>query len=117
MGFVKPHFPDVDPDEFLRKPLMERGRILTENWVEYGFPSPRMVHAIYILKLVFFYALGGVVVATLTSGLPAFWHVMQWWNQPISRSLLHLRHGFRSRRWHVGSLTSSRSIAQGSRPG
>jgi uncharacterized membrane protein YkgB len=62
---------------------MERGRILMENWVEYGFPSPRMVHAIYILKLIFFYALGGVLVATLTSGLPAFWHVMQWWNQPI----------------------------------
>ena len=34
-----------------------------------------MVHTIYIVKLVFFYALGGVVVATLTSGLPAFWHV------------------------------------------
>jgi uncharacterized membrane protein YkgB len=83
MGFFKPRFPDVDPDEFLRKPLMERGRILTESWVEYGFPSPRMVHAVYILKLVFFYALGGVVVATVTSGLPAFWHVMQWWNQPI----------------------------------
>jgi uncharacterized membrane protein YkgB len=83
MGFFKPHFPDVDPDELLRKPLMERGRILTQSWVEYGFPSPRMVHAIYILKLVFFYALGGVVVATVTSGLPAFWHVMQWWNQPI----------------------------------
>jgi uncharacterized membrane protein YkgB len=83
MGFFKPHFPDVDPDTFLRKPLMERGRILTESWVEYGFPSPRMVHAIYILKLVFFYALGGVVVATVTSGLPGFWHVMQWWDQPI----------------------------------
>jgi uncharacterized membrane protein YkgB len=83
MGFFKPRFPDVDPDEFLRKPLMERGRILTQSWVEYGFPSPRMVHAMYILKLVFFYALGGVVVATVTSGLPAFWHVMQWWNQPI----------------------------------
>jgi uncharacterized membrane protein YkgB len=83
MGFFKPRFPDVDPDTFLRKPLMERGRILTESWVEYGFPSPRMVHAIYILKLIFCYALGGVVVATLTSKLPAFWHVMQWWNQPI----------------------------------
>jgi uncharacterized membrane protein YkgB len=83
MGFFKPHLPDVDPDTFLRKPLMERGRILTESWAEYGFPSPRMVHAIYILKLTFFYALGGLTVATLTSGLPAFWHVMQWWNQPI----------------------------------
>ena len=84
MGFVKPRFPDVDPDEFLRKPLMERGRILTQSWVDYGFPSPRMVHAIYILKLVFFYALGAVIVATVTSGLPAFWHVTQWWNQPIA---------------------------------
>jgi uncharacterized membrane protein YkgB len=83
MGFFKPRFPDVDPDEFLRKPLMERGRILTQSWVEYGFPSPRMVHAIYILKLVFFYALGAVIIATVTSGLPAFWHVTQWWNQPI----------------------------------
>jgi uncharacterized membrane protein YkgB len=83
MGFFKPHFPDVDPDTFLQKPLMERGRILTESWAEHGFPSPRMVHAIYILKLIFFYALGGFIVATLTSGLPAFWHVMQWWNQPI----------------------------------
>jgi uncharacterized membrane protein YkgB len=82
MGFFKPHFPDLEPDTFLRKPLMERGRILTESWAEYGFPSPRMVHAIYILKLIFFYALGGFLVATLTSGLP-FWHVMQWWNQPI----------------------------------
>ena len=42
-----------------------------------------MVHAIYIVKLVLFYALGGIVVATVTSGLPAFWHVSEWWNQPI----------------------------------
>jgi uncharacterized membrane protein YkgB len=83
MGFFKPHFPDVDPDAFLRKPLMERGRILTESWAEHGFPSPKKVQAVYILKLIFFYALGGFVLATLTSGLPAFWHVMQWWNQPI----------------------------------
>jgi uncharacterized membrane protein YkgB len=83
MGFFKPHFPDVEPDTFLRKPLMERGRILAESWAEYGFPSPRMVHAMYILKLIVFYTLGGIIVATLTSGLPAFWHVMQWWNQPI----------------------------------
>ena len=42
-----------------------------------------MIHTIYIAKLVFFYALGGILVATLTSGLPAFWHVSGWWNQPI----------------------------------
>jgi hypothetical protein len=82
MGFTKPDLPDVDPDTFMEKPLMERMRILATDWVDNGFGSPRMVHAIYIAKLVFFYALGGILVATLTSGLPVL-HVSQWWNQPI----------------------------------
>jgi uncharacterized membrane protein YkgB len=83
LGFAQPTFPAVDPEAFLKKPIMERGRILATNWVENGFGSPKMVHAIYIAKLIFFYTLGGVVVATVTSGLPAFWHVAEWWNQPI----------------------------------
>ncbi|MCW2554995.1 MAG: conserved hypothetical rane protein [Mycobacterium sp.] len=83
MGFTKPDLPDVDPDTFLQQPLMERMRILALNWAENGFGSPRMVHTVYIAKLVVLYALGGVLIATLTSGLPAFWHVSQWWNQPI----------------------------------
>ena len=58
-------------------------KTLALNWVENGYGVPRMVHTIYIVKLVFFYALGGIVVATVTSGLPAFWHVSQWWNEPI----------------------------------
>jgi len=82
MGFIKPDLPDVDPDTFMHKPLMERMRILATDWVDNGFGSPKMVHTIYIAKLVFLYALGGVLVATLTSGLP-FLHVSQWWNQPI----------------------------------
>ena len=83
MGFTKPNFPAVEPETFLKKPLMERIKILTLNWAENGYGAPTMVHTIYIVKLVFFYALGGVVVATVTSGLPAFWHVSGWWNQPI----------------------------------
>ena len=71
MGFTKPDLPDVDPDTFMQKPLMERMRILATDWVDNGFGSPRMVHTIYIAKLVLFYALGGILVATLTSGLPA----------------------------------------------
>ena len=83
MGFTKPDLPAVDPDTFMQKPLMERMRILGADWAENGFGSPRMVHTIYILKLVVFFAIGGITVATATSGLPAFWHVSQWWNQPI----------------------------------
>jgi hypothetical protein len=82
MGFIKPYLPDVDPDTFLKKPLMERMRILAVEWAENGFGAPRMVHTMYIAKLVFF-AIGGITVATATSRLPAFWHVTEWWNQPI----------------------------------
>ena len=83
MSFTKPNFPAVEPETFLNKPLMERIKTLALNWVDNGYGAPRMVHTIYIVKLVLFYALGGIVVATVTSGLPAFWHVSQWWNQPI----------------------------------
>src|SRR6266542_5939594 len=83
MGFTKPNFPPVEPAEFLQKPLMERMKLLALNWVENGYGAPTMVHTIYIAKLLFCYVLGGVTVATWTSGLPAFWHVADWWNQPI----------------------------------
>lgn len=83
MGFTTPVFPDVDPDEFLALPLLERIRILTLKWVDFGYGVPRMVHVIYVVKLVVVYAIGGVAIATVTSGLPAFWHVAQWWDQPI----------------------------------
>src|ERR1700749_5113043 len=83
MGFTQPDFAAVDPDTFLQKPLMERMRILAIDWGEKGFGSPKMIHTIYIAKLILFFAIGGITVATATSGLPAFWHVSQWWNQPV----------------------------------
>jgi len=83
MGFTKPELPAVDPDTFMRQPLMDRMKVLALHWADNGFGTPRMVHAIYIAKLLFFYILGGVVVAVTTSRLPAFWHVGQWWNQPV----------------------------------
>jgi hypothetical protein len=83
MGFSTPTYPAVDPETFLRQPLTERIRILAVKWVDYGYGVPSMIHLLYIVKLVLFYALGGIVIATVTSGLPAFWHVSEWWNQPI----------------------------------
>lgn len=83
MGFVKPTLPEGNLEEFLRLPLMERIRIMTVKWADHGLGVPRMIHVLYIAKLVFFYALGGVVIATMTSDLPAFWHVSDWWSQPI----------------------------------
>ena len=82
MGFTKPNFPPIDPEEFLRRPLMDRMKYLALWWVDNGFGTPRVIHVVYVLKLLFFFILGGVVVATATSHL-AFWDVESWWNQPV----------------------------------
>jgi hypothetical protein len=82
MGFKTADFPQVDPATFLDKPLMERMKILALHWVESGFGSPKMIHSIYIVKLIVLYALGGIVVSTLTSHLPIL-DVTAWWNQPV----------------------------------
>jgi hypothetical protein len=83
MGFKNGDFPPVDPESFLDKPLFERIRTLALHWVEYGLGSPKVIHLAYIAKLVFFYAVGGCIVATATSGTGPFWDVSSWWNQPI----------------------------------
>jgi hypothetical protein len=83
MGFTTPTLPAVDFESFLQQPLMERIKTLTLKWVDFGYGVPRVVHIMYIAKLVLFYALGGIVIATATSNLPAFWLVSAWWDQPI----------------------------------
>jgi len=82
MRFTTPNRPPVEPESFLAKPLMERMKILTLYSVENGFGAPRIVYLIYLFKLALFYAFGGVLVSTLTSGLSP-WDVTGWWNEPI----------------------------------
>ena len=57
--------------------------MLATHWGEYGFGTPKTVHAIYIAKLLLLYVGGGVLVATSTSGLGPVWHLSQWWSEPI----------------------------------
>jgi len=84
MGFKTPDFPPVDPETFLDKPLMERTKTLALHWCEYGFGTPKMVHTIYIFKLLFFYIGVGVSLAVWTSDIGMQpWEVNQWWDQPV----------------------------------
>ncbi|MFC4126694.1 DUF3556 domain-containing protein [Nocardia rhizosphaerae] len=83
MGFKTADFPPVDTTTFLDLPLRERIRALALHWVEYGFGSPKMIHSVYIVKLLVLYMFGGVLVATATSGTGPFWDIGQWWNEPI----------------------------------
>jgi Transmembrane protein of unknown function (DUF3556) len=83
MGFTTGDLPPVDVETFADRPYFERIRILATHWGEYGFGTPKMVHAIYVVKLLLLYVFGGVLVATTTSGLGPFWHVSHWWSEPI----------------------------------
>jgi Transmembrane protein of unknown function (DUF3556) len=82
MGLTTGSLPPVDPATFMRKPYRERTKTLARHWVEHGFGAPKITAFVYIGKLIFFYALGGVLVATLTSDLNPL-HPAAWWDEPI----------------------------------
>ncbi|MGC4991857.1 DUF3556 domain-containing protein [Nocardia salmonicida] len=83
MGFKTGDFPPVDTETFLDLPLRERIRTLALHWAEYGFGTPKMIHTVYLAKVLVLYVIGGVAIATATSGTGPFWDVAQWWNQPV----------------------------------
>src|SRR4051812_33112621 len=82
MGLTTGNFPPVDPATFMQTPYRERTKTLARHWAEYGFGAPKITGVVYIVKLLCFYVLGGVLVATLTSGLDPL-HPAAWWNEPI----------------------------------
>src|SRR4051812_47836162 len=69
MGLTTAEFPPVDPARFRQTPYRERIKTMTRHWVEHGAGLPKVIMLIYVAKLVFFYALGGVLLSTLTSDL------------------------------------------------
>lgn len=77
MGLMTGHFPPVDPATFPQAPYTERLRTLSRHWAEHGFGAPKITTVVYVAKLVVLYALGGIVVATLSSHLdplqPSAW--------------------------------------------
>jgi uncharacterized membrane protein YkgB len=82
MGLTTGDFPPVDPATFMQTPYRERTRILSRHWAEYGFGAPKITAVVYIAKLLLFYMVGGVLVATLTSDLDPL-DPSAWWNEPI----------------------------------
>jgi hypothetical protein len=82
MGFLTGDVPPVDPQTFTQRPYRERLKTLSQQWVDYGFGSPKAIALMYLLKLVVFFALGGILVGTLTSHLNPL-HPGQWFDQPI----------------------------------
>lgn len=89
MGFKTGNFPEVDPATFRDQPFLDRIQAMSTHWVEYGFGTPKMVHTIYIVKLLVLYIGAGTAIATLTSGL-SWLDLSSWWNQPVVYQKLFL---------------------------
>ncbi len=83
MGFKTGDFPPVDLDTFLDRPLFERTKALALHWTQYGFGSPKMIPATYVVKLLVLYGVIGTALITWTSGVGPFWDVSGWWDQPV----------------------------------
>ncbi|MFT4231175.1 MAG: DUF3556 domain-containing protein [Leucobacter sp.] len=70
MGYKVPRFPDVgDPAEFIQKPFLERIKVLSKQWGEWGFGAAKNIQIMYLMKLFGAYLIGGTLLITLTSGL------------------------------------------------
>lgn len=82
MGLKEGDFPPVDPATFEDMPYQERIKVLSRHWAEFGFGAPKITAIIYIVKLIVFYAVIGICVATLTSDLNPL-KPSEWWDQPI----------------------------------
>lgn len=83
MGFLAFSPPPVEPAEYLRQPFSERMRILTTDWVENGFGTPRYIHLIYIAKVLFLYIALGLFVISKTSDVGSLTSFADWWDEPI----------------------------------
>ncbi|RVW02835.1 DUF3556 domain-containing protein [Rhodococcus xishaensis] len=82
MSFTKPDLPDVDLETFEKKPHLERMKILSQHWAEYGFGTPWAIPLLYVVKIALYVFLG-VVFASFTSGFGGFWDVASFWTEPI----------------------------------
>jgi len=70
MGFINPSEQPVEPAEFLQLPLRERVRILAQHWVDDGFGTPRVLHVVYVLKMLgLYFAVGLALTAWTTAGV------------------------------------------------
>jgi Transmembrane protein of unknown function (DUF3556) len=82
MGLITGDFPPIEPGTLYDLPYLERLKVLSRHWAEYGFGAPKITHLVYIVKLVVLYIVGGYAVAATTSGFPLM-HPDTWWHEPV----------------------------------
>src|ERR1700750_2641651 len=83
MGLLSPTLPDIDLAQWRRLPRLERIKVQTRHWAEYGFGTPPAAFVFYILKMVAYLALPAWIISATTPGIGALTDIGDWWTEPI----------------------------------
>jgi hypothetical protein len=73
----------VAPADFAALPLRERLRILTTHWVDDGFGTPRVLHVVYILKMLGLYFAIGLAITSWTTEYVHFTEPGTWFDNIV----------------------------------
>ena len=66
MGLISPRLPDLDYEEWERKPLMQRIKPMAQDWAEGGFGTPDAVLVLYVVKIAL-YAFGAAAITSTST--------------------------------------------------
>ncbi|KAA1418722.1 DUF3556 domain-containing protein [Nocardioides humilatus] len=83
MGFLTPSPQPMPPADFLRLPLQERIRLLAVNWVDDGFGTPRVLHVVYVLKMLGLYFAVGLAITSWTTDYVSFTDPGTWFDNVV----------------------------------
>lgn len=83
MGFLKPAPEPMPAAEVLQLPLRDRIRVLTTGWVTEGFNTPRMLHVVYILKMLGLYFAVGLAITSATTEYVHFTDPATWFDNVV----------------------------------
>ena len=82
MGFTTPTLPSLEMDEWSRGTRAEKIRPLARHWAEIGFGTPVVLHLFYVVKILLYIVVGGLIAGS-TSGLGGVTQISSWWDEPI----------------------------------
>ncbi|MDV7134660.1 DUF3556 domain-containing protein [Williamsia muralis] len=82
MGFTTPTLPSLEMDEWSRGTRAEKIRPLARHWAEVGFGTPVVLHLFYVVKILLYIVVGGLIAGS-TSGLGGVTQISSWWDEPI----------------------------------
>ena len=83
MGFLTPSPQPVPPEQFVRLPFRERLRVLTTNWVDDGFGTPKALTLIYITKMLGLYFAVGLLITSQTTEFVEFTSPATWFDNIV----------------------------------